>query len=1123
MKLRMKTRNFFLSLRMLVLTAVVFFTLAVSYGQTPSSVTGKVTDSTGKGIENVTVKIKGSKGATVTNAEGVFLISVPRAGATLVFSAIGFAPKEVRASSGTVNLSLDRVVDNMQDVIIVGYTQQSRAKTTAAVSKLGPDELKDVTGANPVLALEGKMAGVNVPVSSGQPGASPANIIIRGGTKLNPYGTAIGNSGGDAVGSSDATSPLVIIDGIYRPMADVNPENIESIQVMKDAAATAAYGFRGANGVVVVKTKTGRYNTKPRLSLNHRTTWETASRSLDYMNATQYLKLARTTVFNTHDALDKNSLLNNGGFSAGTRVYTAPGQYGININLTALYDNIVSVEGQPYVDNLIRNKGFMTMDDPINPGTKLLYADNHYQDMLWVTGLTNNENLSIDGGSDKANYFVSAGYTDQAGTFVGTNYKRYDALGNFSFKPVDNFKIDLMVNYQNIEPNYVAGFVNELARGTRITPLIRIFKDNGDPTPGELYTVPNRFHTLKYDETQVSTEQFINRLAGDWTITRGLHFKPSVSYFTKDYRYLYMRKGTPANEIQPSTQRQKNESTANTRQLMIDQIVQYDFNVKDDNHFTVLGGFEYTRNTGNTINIGSQRATNDYIFTISEPPNSTINGVTTTNVTDFSTSLSETRSASFFGQLNYDFDGRYLLSGALRYDGYSNFAPQNKYAFFPSVAAGWNIAREKFWHIAPVSTLKLRASWGQAGNNDLNITDTYGNYTSTTYAQSSGVVRGNLSNPNLKWEATTTTDLAAEFGLFHDKLSLVVDYYNKVTSDRLASKPLPSEAPFASIPYNNGSLRNRGLEVELGYTLKTHTISWTSNFNFAINKTVVTKLPANGRAKNRQGGDLIWDANSKQLVEAGGYAEGERVGGLWGYKTLGVFSTEAEAAAWSASHKDNLASPSGITVGKHAGDFIWQDTNGDGIIDAKDQVFMGWRTPSIMGGMQNTVSYKGFSLRVAVDFALGHIISNGALARSLGQGRAYNEGAPKAALGSEIWQKEGDVGKKYARFSFADYDFGQRNYLRNATLGTNYTYSSDASPMLEKGDFLAIREIKLSYNLASSIAKKMLATGVNVYASVNNVGYITKYTGFNPETYTGVDGGGYPRPRQYSLGATLKF
>jgi TonB-linked SusC/RagA family outer membrane protein len=670
----------------------------------------------------------------------------------------------------------------------------------------------------------------------------------------------------------------------------------------------------------------------------------------------------------------------------------------------------------------------------------------------------------------------------------------------------------------------VAAYVNELTRGTRITPLIRVFKDNGDPMPGELYTVPNRLHTLKYEDTRVSTEQFISRLAGDWTITRGLHYKPSVSYFAKDYRYLFMRKGTPANEIQPSTQRQKNESTTNTRQMMVDQILQYDFTVRDDHHFTVLGGFNYTRNTGNTINIGSQRATNDYIYTISEPPNSTINGVTTTNVTDFSTSLSETRSASYFGQLNYDYDGRYLLSGALRYDGFSNFAPENKYAFFPSVAAGWNIARERFWHIRPVSTFKLRASWGQAGNNDLNITDTYGNYTTTTYAQASGIVRGNLSNPNLKWEATTTTDVAAEVSFFQDRLGLIVDWYNKVTSDRLASKPLPSEAPFSSIPYNNGSLRNRGVEVELSYaTVRSRNFNWTTNFSFAINKTVITKLPANGRAKNRQGGDLIWDAGKKQLVEAGGYAEGERVGGLWGYKVLGVFATDEEASAWNAKIKDNLASPSGIAVGKHAGDYIFQDTNGDGVIDSKDQVFFGWRTPSIMGGMQNTVSYKGFSLRVAVDFSLGHLISNGALGRSLGQGRAYNEGAPKTALGPDIWQKAGDKGKKYARFSFADYDFGQRNYLRNATLGVNYSYSSDVSPLMEKGDFLAFREIALSYDLRPSVVKKIHANGLSIVASVSNLGYLTKYTGMNPETYTGTDGGTYPRPRQYSLGASLKF
>lgn len=1088
------------------------------------TVKGKVTDSSGNALEKVSVQIKGARGGTATADDGSFTIGLPSGNGVLVFSSIGYATQQVPVN-GRSNLlvSLQHVTDTMADVIIVGYTQQTKNKTTASVAKLGSDELKNTPNPNPVQAMQGKLAGVSVPITNGQPGSGATNIIIRGGTKLNVYGSGLGNSGGNAVSASDASSPLVIVDGVFRTLNDINPDNIESLQVMKDAAATAIYGARGANGVIVVKTKGGKFNSKMNLSLNHRTTWETKARDYKYLDATQYLTLARTTVKNTSDKLDKDNLLNNGGFSAGTKVYTAKGQYGTNINLTALYDNIVAVEGQDYVNNLLA-KGWQTMDDPINPGTKLLYADNHYQDMIWVTGLTNNDNIAVSGGSEKASYNVSAGYTDQAGIFVGTNYKRYDALGNFSFKASENFRLDAMLNYQYVQPNYVDAYQNDLVRGTRITPLIRVFKDDGNPMPGELYTVRNRFHTLKYDDTRVSTERLVSRLAGDLTIVKGLHWKPAVSYLLQDYRYLFMRKATPANEIQPPTQRQKNESTNNFRQLMVDQILQYDFNVRNEHHFTVLGGFNYTRTTNSIINIGSQRGTNDYIYTINEPTTTVINGVVMTNVTDFGTSLTETRSASYFGQLNYDYQGKYLVSGAVRDDGFSNFAPENKYALFPSASAGWNISKENFWKIKPVSSLKLRGSWGQAGSSDLSITDTYGGYSAVTYAQGSGILRSNLSNPNLRWELTETTDLAVDAGFLKDRITLTVDWYNKLTKNRLASKPLPSEAPFTSITYNNGVLQNKGVEVELGATpVKTKYFTWRSNFSFAYNKTVIKQLPANGRAKNRQGGDLVYDPGSKQLIEAGGFAEGERPYGLWAYKVDGVFATDAQAAAWNATTKDNLASPSGISVGKRAGDFIFRDVNKDGVIDSKDQVFMGYRTPDIIGGMQNMFTYKGFTLRVAVDYALGHLISNGALARSLGQGRAFNEGAPEQALGPDIWQKPGDEGKKYARFSFADYDFGQRNYLRNATLGVNQSYGSDVSAMIEKGDFLAFREISISYNLPQNWMKKIHSTGMNVFASVYNLGYITGYKGLNPESYTGFDPGGYPRPRQYSLGATLQF
>jgi TonB-linked SusC/RagA family outer membrane protein len=1013
--------------------------------------------------------------------------------------------------------------ETLTDVVILGYTQQSQTKTTAAISKLNIAELQNRPSPNPVQAMQGKIAGVSVPVNSGQPGAGATNIIIRGGTKLNVYGNGAGNSNGNPIGSADNTGPLVVIDGVFRSMDDINPDNIEFFQVMKDAASTAIYGARGANGVIVIRTKGGKFNTKMNLTLNNRTTWETQARDYKYLNATQYLTLARNTVRNTFDPLDKNNLLYNGGFSAGTRPFTTKGQFGRYVYSTALYDNLVSVEGQPYVDNLLAN-GYMTMDDPLNPGTKLIYADNGYQDKLWKTGLSQNNSIAINGGGENANYNLSTAFTDQKGVFVGTRYKRLDVLGNFGFKLSKNARLDAMVNYQNVQPNYVEAFLNDLTRATRLTPLIRIFKDDGNASVGENYTTRNRFHVLQYDNQDITTERLVARVGGDITIYKGLHFKPSVSYVMDDYSYLFQRKGTPADEIQPGTIRQKTQRTIATRQLMTDQILQYDFRVGDAHSFTILGGFNYTVIRGHNTNLGSQRASNDYITSINEPPTTVINGITVSNVTEFQTLLSESKSASVFGQVNYDYAGKYLVSASLRNDGFSNFAPENKFALFPSASLGWNMHMEKWFTVKPVSMLKLRASWGEAGLSDLALTDTYGGYTPTSYALGSGILRSNLSNPNLVWESTVTTDLAFDAGFLDNRITLTVDWYNKKTKNRLASKPLPSEAPFPSIAYNNGVLQNQGIEVELGgAVIKGRNFSWRTSVAFAKNTQKVLDLPDNGRAKSRQGGDLIYDPSTKQNIEVGGIAEGERPFAMYAYKVLGVFATEADAKAWNATTKDNLASPQGIITGKHAGDFIFQDVNGDGIIDTRDQVFMGYRSPDITGGWQNAFSYKAISLRVGLDYALGHVISNGALARSLGQGRAFNEGAPSQALGDDIWQKEGDAGKKYARFSFADFDFGQRNYIRLGTLGNNNSYGSDVSALIEKGDFVALREITLSYELPGSLVKKIYSTGLSVFASVFNIAYITGYSGINPETYSGYDAVGYPRPRQYTLGATVRF
>jgi TonB-linked SusC/RagA family outer membrane protein len=1110
------------------LFAGLLMTVSV-FAQTDLLVTGKVLDDTGSPMPGTNVILKGTSIGVSTDANGDYSLSIPsgRTDAILMFSFIGYEPQEVVVGThSTINVTLNADVQSLSEVVVIGYSEQSKARITAAVSKMKPDELKNTTNPNPVHAMQGKIAGVSIPISSGQPGQGATNIIIRGSSKLNAYGTSIGNSNGEVTGSgtnkADDAGPLVVIDGVFRSMDDINSDDIESLQVMKDAASTAIYGARGANGVIVIKTKTGKFNSgKPNVTFNYRTTVETPSRQFDYMSAKDYLVLARTTMNNTYDALPKDNVLNNGGFSAGTRVYTAPGQYGNGTNLTALYDNIVAIEGQAYVDNLLAN-GWQTIDDPINPGTTLLFADNNYQDLLWNTGSSNTYNIGIDGGGEVANYNLSMNYVDQAGTFAGTGYKRYSALSNIGIKASEKLKLNLMLNYQNVLPNYVEEYQNELVRATRITPLLRIYKDNGQPTLGENVTTRNRFHTLAYDNVKISTERIVSRLEADLEIIKGLHYRPSLSYLIQDYREAFFRKAFP-DPIQFSTQRQKREEHSNSRQLMVDQIVQYDFKLPGLHEFFVLGGFNFTRETVNGFKLATQRATNDYIETINEPSVGTVGGATVTNVTDLETTVAETRSLSYFGQLNYNFDGKYMLSGTIRYDGFSNFAPQNKFALFPSVSAGWNVHREGFWNVSSVSALKLRASFGGAGLPALKITDTYGNYKAVSYAQGSGILRENLSNPNLKWEATETTDLGLDVGLLKDRITVSVDYYNKLTKNRLDLLPLSSEAPFASIVYNNGTLRNRGVEIELGATvLNVKGFSWKTSIVFAYNQQMITELPDNGRLNNRQKGGVVYDVNSGQEIEVGGLAEGERPYGLYAFKPLGVFATEAEALEWGKV--DNLASAAGKTVGKHAGDYIWKDLNNDDIIDARDMEFIGYRTPNRTGGMQNTFSYRNFTMRFNMDFALGHVINDGNLARSLGQGRAYNEGAPVEALGDEIWQKEGDTGKKYARFSFADYDFGQRNYLRQVPeVGVNSSYGVDVATLTTKGDFLAFREVYLGYDLPKVLAQRIKLAGVTVFASVFNLGYITKYKGLNPETYTGFDPGGYPRPRQFTFGANIKI
>ncbi len=1085
------------------------------------TVTGKLIDNSGIGLPGATVFIEGTTIGTATDMDGNYRIEVPR-NATLVFSFIGYDTKKVPVANQTViNVTLAMEDKFLSEVVIVGYAETSRMRTTSAISSVGEEVMKHIPSVNPVQALQGKMAGVSVPVVTGQPGAG-ANIVIRGGTTLRPYGAT---HGGRDIGNRDPSDPLIIVDGVFRNLNDVNPDDIESIQVMKDAASTAIYGARGANGVIVIKTKSGKGVGKSTFTFRYQHGIDEQKRNYDYLNAREYLGVARKVRMRGIDNYDVNTALFGTAGSASVPTFNAKGQYGNFRFTTAYLDNLVALEGQAYVDNLLAN-GWETMDDPASPGRTIIFKDSKYQDVVWKTALTNNYNFGVAGSTDAVNYNLSLGYVDQGGVFLGTGYKRFSALSNTGYKVNDKVSLNLNISYLWNDDKYSDNIERDLVRGVRVPPLNRIYNDDGTPNLGESNNPRNRLHQLFYQDDNVNTAHFTMRLSADYRIIPNLHYRPSASINTTNFNRLYFEKFYAQQPRPRDKYMRQDENT----QIMTDHVVQYNLNLASDHNVMLLGGLNYTRNRFFQVIGTSQRSPTDYISTITGDPISTIiNGVVNPNLSA-SSFFSETKSASFFGQASYDYDGRYLFAASIRRDGFSNFAPENRFATFPSASIGWNISNEEFWTLGFMNHLKLRSSWGETGLSNLSTNDTYGVYGASLYATASGLTRSNIPNAKLLWETTEAFDAGFDMGLFNGRLNVVADYYSKLTKNRLADLPLAAETGFSSIKYNVGTLRNRGFEIELSSkVIDLNGFTWNSSFAFAFNRTVVVELPKNGREKNRIDGGIVYDPKLGKDIWIGGYAEGERPLGVWAWQSLGIFSTDQEAAASPITRDIGVASAN-LGKKKHGGDVIWADLNGDNIIDGKDLVFMGYRVPDKIGGFQNTFSWKGFTLRVNLDYAMGHVITDGALTREMGSGRSYNEGAPRLALSNQTWQNQGDTGKKYPRYSFGDSDVGFGNHLRSIIGKTGYrgvgndnSYGQDNSIYYSKGDWLAFRELSLAYNLPGKLSKLLFMDDIVLNTGIYNLGYLTYYKGLNPESYKGYDEGSYPRPRQITFGVTLNF
>lgn len=1055
------------------------------------TVEGIVTDGEGEPLIGASVIVKGSATGVLTDVNGKYSIVAPPSG-VLVVSYVGMNSVSVKiAGRKQIDIQLKDSSVALDDVVVIGYGKQSRAAVTSAITKVKAEDMAVMPNNNVMSMLQGKVPGMQVNFSSGRPGVSPA-VTIRGGTTTSP--------------GSDA--PLYIIDGVIRTITDLNYADIESIEVLKDAASTAIYGAKAANGIVMITTKSGKKGSG-KISVSYGLSIDHQPKRIPISDAREYLSITR---------------------EAATRAYNPEkylyGSFGMSTNNVidsyvncAFLDDWITKYGQAYVENLLTNRGWETMEDPATPGKMLLFKNEDFQDNLMRTPVNHDFNINFSGGNDRGTYYLSMGYLKQDGIVIGNDYNRWSFTANGSYKVMNNVTVRSSVNF--ISRKFVGlNENNVMARASLMPPTTRQYYEDGRPAPGEnTASFRTRLHEVYYQSKYNAVDRTNLMAQIDWEPIHDLHIRPQFSFRldnTKNHQF------ERANEVQKSRIAISTRDMAKNYQYEI--VANYSKTLWNKNNFDFMLGYNHTYTDGFDSTIQGMGGTSDKI--------ETINGVGEIDLSKTSTVQSYKKMSSYFGRINYNYDMKYLLSLSLRYDGSSHFAENHKYGTFPGVSAGWNMHREAFFEplLPVVNNFKIRGSWGKAGNDNLSLANTQGKYAAgANYGGEAGILNTVLANSDLLWEETTSADLGFDLGLLNNRIAVTFDVYRKETSNRLINENLWSETGFSSIKANYGSLVTKGIETSVSATaIQTRDFTWNVDASFAFFRTLVGKLPNNGAPRNRVNGGVIFDEKLGRYIEVGGLAEGERFGAQFAFKMDGVYATDEDAAG---APYDKIVAPTRLGQGKTGGDAIWHDFDKNGVIDQYDMYLVGYINPDKMGSFNNTFRYKNFTLRFMTDFSAGNVIDNRFRASANGNLR-HNYATLHETATSATWHKQGDIAKIPRYDCNADLGDGKANHVRrangaNCPLGFTSTYGSNEgtsnSLYISKGDFWAFRELSLTYMLRNKFLERNHLDNITLTAAVYNLGYLTAYEGLTPEI-VGVDTGQYPRPRSFlfTVNFTLK-
>ena len=1037
-------------------------------------VTGVVQDKAGEPVIGATVVEKDNPThGTITDLDGRFeLRGVPK-NAVLQFSFVGMQAKEVAVNGKkifNVILEPNTVLD---EVVVVGYGTQSRATLTTSVSKMDTKALESVPYSNLVTALQGTVSGVRVQSTTGQPGANP-RIIVRGGTSIN---------------SPDGADPIYIVDGVIRNDIDgINSDDIESMQVLKDAASTAIYGARGSNGVVLITTKTGKAG-KTSVTYKYDLTLSQVGKRYDMASARDYIYYSRIG----HQIADQRW-----GFGLND-LYTATGA-GTGNDLTA---NTTYTTQYLTPENKHKlNEGWESMPDPIDPSKTIIFKGTDWQDVLFRTAVSHNHNVNVSGGSETATFNASAGYMKNEGTVITTYYDRltFNLGGEVKLRP--NLKIGGRASYSK----YTNNGVNEtsiFARAIGQAPTTKYTFEDGTLSPGIKGNGNPAYH-LHRNTNKNSDENITFIFDGNWEIIPGLTFAPSFSIWkealdTYSFTPSYKDGVNNVNTVRPAS-----ASYSKWWQTQADAVLTYN---KDftDHHLNVMAGYSYYFKSSYGMSASGDGALTDLI--------PTLNAVS--NYKHMTSNLSKQIMLGYFGRINYNYKQRYLLSVNARYDASSMLGREHKWGFFPGASIGWNVHEEAFWKDmnADAFRLKLRGSYGVNGN----ITG-MGPYTAQgeyavgegRYMWVNGIANKVLPNEDLKWEQSKTFDVGVDVGLFDQRVDVIFDYFNRRTDDLITQLPMPLSSGFDVITTNYGSLNNRGIEVEVKVQVmpKRSELQWELGFNASHVKTKIRKLPENGVERNRVGGYYAWNPEINDYDWVGGLQEGGRIGDLFAWKSLGIYATDEEA---KADPVVDMMDPYEDKT-KYGGDTRWYDADGNGQIDEKDICYMGNTYPKWTGGISSSWSWKNFDLYLRMDYMTGHTIFNEQKIFLCGRW-AGNLNIPQEMI-DKSWKKQGDIAALPVYIPNEDY-----NLWRG---GDWYGLGMMNSEFYESGNYLCIRELTLGYKLPLTGMMSRIFQNLKVNVTGNNLHYFTKYSGANPE-FGGKDSGRYPLPRNVIFGVSATF